>query len=154
MNIIDHNNMAVARDTVNGEERTIGVFEYHKDPEAMTVMTGTLLCMPHVDNFETGLALLLFLRNQFPREDGWSLITEPGSCESRPVWQVWIDRAKEMGHDPYDEIGDLTDLTIQATHDWPLGPAVMALDWTNKEFPATAQIRVLLDQIDAGIDAE
>lgn len=151
MNLIDFDNMIVAREPDIG---TIGVLEYHEDPEAKTVMTGTLLTMPHMDTFEVAATLVMFLRDMYPREDGWLLITDSGSCATRPIWQAWIDQGKEAGIDPYDEIGDLTNLDIQATHDWPLGPAVMELDWTNKEFPATAQIRVLLDEIDARIDSE
>lgn len=154
MNIVDHENrIAVARDVLGDKEQAIGVLEYHEDPEAQTVMTGTLLTMPHIDTFEVALTMAMFVREKYPYEDGWRLITEPGSCATRPIWQVWIDKVEEMGIHLYDEVGDLTNLDIQATHEWPLGPAVMALDWTNQEFPATEQVRAILAQIDAEIDA-
>lgn len=155
MNLIDRGHMVAGRETdADGQEHTVGVLEYHRDSNAKTVMTGTLLTMPHIDTFEVARDLVVFLRELYPREDGWRLITDVGSCATRPIWQAWIDKGKELGIDPFDEVGDLTDLDIQATHDWPLGPAVLALDWTSKEFPATAQIRAILDGIDAEIATE
>lgn len=139
--IEDAGDMVVYRDPET--EEPVGVFEYRADADTQTVMTGPLLAMPHADSFEVAAAMVMFVRDKYPREDGWTMTTDSGACAARPVWETWIEHGKTVGLDPFDQVGNIFTPGTSPSQDWQLNDEVFSLDWTNQEFPPTQQIRAI-----------
>lgn len=119
MNIEDRGNKLVLRDTLRGEERTVGFIEYREHADEMRVVTGVIEALPHLDPYATGAQLLTFLREKYPRPD-WSLETEPEWC--RAEYLALIQRGLENGLDFYDVIGEVVENPVAGqvgfTEEW------------------------------------
>lgn len=139
MRFVDKGDKIILRDTVKGEERSVGFIEYREHADEGRVVTGVIEALPHLDPYETGAQLLTFLREKYPRPD-WSLETEPKWC--RAEYLALIQRGIESGLDFYDVIGESVDGPVELTEQWEYA-GLASGGSTTKHLPTVSLLPVM-----------
>jgi len=147
MNIEDRGNKLVIRDTLKGEERTVGFMEYREHSDEKRVVIGVTESLPHLDPIDAGIELLTVLREKYPRPD-WSLETEPQWCGG--IYAAGIAEIESRGYDFFDLVGESVGGTPELTEDWEfyeiIGPAPTP--------PATTSLWPVMEQLDSEADGD
>lgn len=142
MNIQDRGNKLVLRDTLNGQERTVGFMEYREHSDDKRVVIGVTESLPHLDPIDSGIEFLKVLRAKYPRPD-WSLETEPQWCGGN--YSAVIAEIESRGHDFFDFVGETVGGTPTLTQDWDFDKLIAP----ETVQPATASLWPVLEQLDS-----
>jgi len=147
MNIEDRGNKLVLRDTLRGEERTVGFMEYRTHPDEKRVVIGVTESLPHLDPIDTGIEFLTVLREKYPRPD-WSLETEPQWCGGN--YSAVIAEIESRGHDFFDFVGQTVGGTPTLTEDWDFDGIIGA----DTKSPATTSLWPVMERLDSEADGD
>lgn len=146
------NNKIVLRETISDVNQSVGLLEYQEHTDDKRVVTGPIALLPHLDPITAGIQLVGYLRNKYPRSDGWSLETVPKHC--RPEINALIAAAQEQeGFDDYDFIGEVVDAVPKEEWEgqWEL---IDFLNLPQNQWPSNLQVRNALLQCDSELAAD